>query len=153
VAGDLTGDALAQACASAMFARDRAAQSLGIEIEEAREGYARLRMAIRDDMVNGHAIAHGGMIFTLADTAFAYACNSRNVPFVALHVSISFTAPGRLGETLVAEGREITLAGRTGVYDIAVRTESGTAVALFRGTCYRIRGTVLDDPVPVSPAT
>jgi len=132
-----------------MFARDRAAQSLGITVEEAREGYARLQMTIREDMVNGHAIAHGGMIFTLADTAFAYACNSRNVPHVALQASISFTAAGRLGETLIAEGREITLAGRTGVYDIAVRTQAGVPVALFRGTPYRIRGTVLDDPVPV----
>ena len=149
MSAELTGDALAAACASAMFARDRAAQSLGMIVEEAREGYARVRMPIREDMVNGHAIAHGGMIFTLADTAFAYACNSRNVPYVALQVSISFTAPGRLGETLVAEGREITLAGRTGVYDISVRTESGTPVALFRGTCYRIRGTVIDEPVPV----
>jgi acyl-CoA thioesterase len=151
VVGDLTGDALAQACANAMFARDRAAQSLGIVIEEAREGYARLRMTVRDDMVNGHAIAHGGMVFTLADTAFAYACNSRDVPYVALQVSISFTAPGRLGEILVAEGQEITLAGRTGVYDIAVRTQTGTPVALFRGTCYRIRGTVLADPAAVAP--
>jgi acyl-CoA thioesterase len=149
VTDELTGDALARACASAMFARDRAAQSLGIVIDESREGYARLHMTVREDMVNGHAIAHGGMIFTLADTTFAYACNSRNVPYVALQVSISFTAPGRLGETLVAEGQEITLAGRTGVYDIVVRAQSGTPVALFRGTCYRIRGTVLDDPVAI----
>jgi acyl-CoA thioesterase len=145
------GEALARACANAMFSRDHAAQSLGIRLEEAREGYARLRMLVRDDMVNGHAIAHGGMVFTLADAAFAYACNSRNVPHVALQASISFTAPGRLGETLVAEGREITLAGRTGVYDVVVRTESGSPVALFRGTCYRIRGTVLDDPAAVVP--
>jgi acyl-CoA thioesterase len=146
---ELAGDALARACASAMFARDRAAQSLGIVIEEARAGYARLHMTVRDDMVNGHAIAHGGMVFTLADTAFAYACNSRNVPYVALQVSISFTAPGRLGTTLVAEGQEVTLAGRTGVYDVRVRDAEGKPVALFRGTCYRIRGTVLDDPAPV----
>jgi acyl-CoA thioesterase len=151
VAENLRGDALAQACASAMFSRDRAAQSLGITIDEIREGYARLRMPIRDDMVNGHAIAHGGMIFTLADTAFAYACNSRNVPYVALHVSISFTAPGKLGSTLIAEGQEITLAGRTGLYDIQVHDASGARVALFRGTCYRIRGTVLDDPEAVVP--
>jgi len=139
----LTGDALARACAQAMFARDRAAQSLGITIEEAREGYARLAMTIREDMLSGHGIIHGGMTFTLADTAFAYACNSRNVPHVALSVTISFTAPGNLGETLVAEAVEVVSKARTGLYDITVRSSTGTLIGTFRGTCYRIRGTVL----------
>ena len=139
----LTGDALARVCAQAMFARDRAAQSLGITIEEAREGYARLAMTIREDMLSGHGIIHGGMTFTLADTAFAYACNSRNVPHVALSVTISFTAPGNLGETLVAEAVEVVSKARTGLYDITVRSSTGTLIGTFRWTCYRIRGTVL----------
>jgi acyl-CoA thioesterase len=138
----LAGDALARACAQAMFARDRAAQRLGIVIEEVREGYARLAMMIREDMLSGHGIVHGGVTFTLADTAFAYACNSRDVPYVALSATISFTAPGRLGETLIAEAVELVSKARTGLYDIAVNTSTGTLVGTFRGTCYRIRGTV-----------
>jgi len=139
------GDELARACAQAMLERDRAAQALGIKIEEAREGYARGALTITDAMLNGHDIVHGGVTFTLADTVFAWACNSRNVPYVALSVTMSYTAPGRLGETLHAEGQELTLKGRTGVYDIRVTNGSGDLVGLFRGTCYRIRGTVLHE--------
>ncbi len=128
-----------------MHARDRAAQALGIMIEEAREGYARLKMPIREDMINGHDTVHGGVTFTLADTAFAFACNSRNVAHVALQASISFTAPGKLGDVLYAEGREVTLKGRTGVYDITVTNGEGGLVGMFRGVCYRIHGTVLAD--------
>jgi acyl-CoA thioesterase len=141
----LTGDDLARACAAAMLSRDRAAQALGIAIEEAREGYVRLVMPIRADMINGHDTVHGGVTFTLADTAFAFACNSRNVPHVALQASISFTAPGKLGDVLTAEGREVTLKGRTGVYDITVTNGAGALVGTFRGVCYRIHGTVLED--------
>ncbi|GAC1418651.1 MAG: hydroxyphenylacetyl-CoA thioesterase PaaI [Candidatus Velthaea sp.] len=141
---ELAGDPLARACAEAMHARDRAAQALGIALEEAREGYARGLMTITESMINGHDSVHGGVTFTFADTVFAWACNSRNVPHVALSVTMSFTAPGKLGETLRAEAREITLKGRTGVYDITVtNASSGTVIGLFRGTCYRIRGTVL----------
>ena len=111
-------------------------------IDEVREGYARLSMVIREDMLSGHGIVHGGMTFTLADTAFAYACNSRDVPHVALSVTISFTAPGQLGETLIAEAVEVVSKARTGLYDITVTTGAGALVAAFRGTCYRIRGTV-----------
>jgi len=140
----LTGDALARACAAAMLSRDRAAQALGIVIEEAREGYARLSMTITGDMVNGHAIAHGGVVFTLADTAFAVACNSRDVPHVALNATISYTAPVHQGERIIAEAEERSLKGRTGVYDVTVtKAESGELTGVFRGTCYRIHGTVL----------
>jgi acyl-CoA thioesterase len=144
VPAEPAGDELARACAAAMFARDRAAQTLGIAIEEASEGYARLGLTIAETMINGHAIAHGGVVFTLADTAFAYACNSRNVPHVALSATISFIAPAKLGERLVAEAQERSLKGRTGVYDITV-TNAATAelVGVFRGICYRIRGSVL----------
>ena len=93
-------------------------------------------------MVNGHAIAHGGMLFALADSTFALACNSRNVPHVALQCSISFVSAARLGEQLVAEAQECSLGGRTGVYDVTVRRGDET-VALFRGVCYRVSGTVI----------
>jgi acyl-CoA thioesterase len=143
VTGTLEADALARACAAAMFARDRAAQSMGIAIEASRPGFARLTLTIGETMLNGHGIAHGGIVFTLADTAFAYACNSRNVPHVALNASISFTAPTRLGDRLEAIAEERSLRGRTGVYDITIAHEGGDLVAVFRGTCYRIAGTVL----------
>jgi len=138
------GDELARACAAAMLSRDRAAQALCIAIEEAREGYARLAMTIGETMLNGHAMAHGGVVFTFADTAFALACNSRNVPHVALSATISFVKPARVGERLVAEAQERSLKGRTGVYDINVtNVVTGELIGVFRGICYRIHGEVL----------
>jgi len=136
-------DALARACAGAMLERDSASRALGIAIEEARPGYARLTMRVTDAMVNGHAIVHGGVTFTLADSAFAFACNSRNEANVALQASISYLAAGRLGDVLVAEAREQSSKARTGVYDVTVAREHGDVIALFRGVCYRIRGDVL----------
>jgi acyl-CoA thioesterase len=126
-----------------MYARDAAAKSLGIEIDEVGSGYARLSMTIAASMMNGHDFVHGGFIFTLADTAFAYACNSRNERNVALGAQISFVAPGRVGSRLVAVARERSRAGRTGVFDVEVQDENGATVALFRGTSYRIDGTVI----------
>jgi acyl-CoA thioesterase len=142
-AAELTGDALARACAEAMYERDAASRSLGMVIEVARPGYARVSMRIVESMVNGHAIAHGGMTFTLADSAFAFACNSRDEPNVALQASISYVSAVKLGDVLVAEAQERSSKGRTGVYDITVTRGDGEAVALFRGVCYRIKGTVL----------
>ena len=107
------------------------------------EGYARIRMQVRADMVNGHAIAHGGMIFLLADTAFAYACNSRNVSTVAQNASISFLAPAKLGDVLVAEAREASLVGRSGVYQVGVRTTDGGVIAEFTGLSRSIGGSVV----------
>jgi len=136
--------ALAQAAAHAMWERDHTSRALGISLEEVRPGYARTGMAIVETMVNGHAIAHGGMVFALADSTFALACNSRNVPFVALQCSISYIAPARLGDRLVAEAHEHSLRGRTGVYDVTVARGEDT-IALFRGVCYRVSGTVTGD--------
>jgi acyl-CoA thioesterase len=144
---DLTGDALARACAEAMLSRDRASQALGIALEDARPGYARTSMTIGEEMVNGHAIAHGGVTFTLADSTFAFACNSRDEPNVALQASISYVAAAKLGDRLVAEAQERSSKGRTGVYDITVSRGDGELVALFRGVCYRIKGTVLGGAV------
>ena len=135
--------ALAEATAAAMYARDAAAQAFAIRIVRVQPGAALLTMTVRPDMVNGHHICHGGMIFTLADTAFAYACNSYNKNTVASACHIDFLAPAREGETLEAEAVERSAAGRTGVYDITVRNNHGTTIALFRGKSYRIAGEVI----------
>jgi acyl-CoA thioesterase len=139
------GDALARACAEAMLARDRASQWLGITLEDARAGYARTAMTITETMVNGHGIAHGAMTFALADSAFAFACNGRNEPNVALQCSISYIAAVVRGDRLVAEAEERSVKGRTGVYDVTVTRNDGELVALFRGVCYRTRGSVLGE--------
>ncbi len=135
--------ALAAATAEAMWSRDRAAQALGIKIVRVQPGASLLTMAVRSDMVNGHHICHGGMIFSLADTAFAYACNSYNKNTVASACHIDFLAPAKEGETLEAEAVEQCASGRTGVYDVTVRVSGGKTVALFRGKSYRINGEVI----------
>ncbi len=135
--------ALADATAEAMYARDRTAQALGMRIVNVGPGTALLSMKVGPDMVNGHHICHGGMIFTLADTAFAYACNSYNKNTVASACHIDFLAPAREGDLLEAEAQERSASGRTGVYDITVRTAGGQVVALFRGKSYRISGEVI----------
>lgn len=135
--------ALAEAVAKAMWSRDRAANALGMRIDQVRQGYARLSMPVRGDMVNGHHICHGGLIFSLADTAFAYACNSYNKNTVASACNIDFLAPGKEGDTLSAEAVEMSASGRTGVYDVTVRDSAGKTIALFRGKSYRISGEVI----------
>lgn len=135
--------ALAEATAEAMYSRDRAAQALGIKIVRVQPGASLLTMVVRSDMVNGHHICHGGMIFSLADTAFAYACNSYNKNTVASACHIDFLAPAKEGEMLEAEAVERSASGRTGVYDITVRIARGKTVALFRGKSYRINGEVI----------
>lgn len=135
--------ALAEATAAAMWERDRAAQALGMTIVRVAPGRALLTMQVRSDMVNGHHICHGGMIFSLADTAFAYSCNSYNRNTVASACNIDFLSPAKEGEMLEAEAVEQSLSGRTGVYDITVRTAQGRTVALFRGKSYRINGEVI----------
>jgi acyl-CoA thioesterase len=126
-----------------MLAAEGTGPAWGIEIEEAREGYARIRMALRPDMLNGHGIAHGGMIFALADTAFAYACNSRDVRTVAAQASVVFLDAAREGEVLVAEAQEAALVGRSGVCHVAVRTTDGRPIAEFTGFSRSLGGSVL----------
>jgi acyl-CoA thioesterase len=135
--------ALAEGTAEAMWSRDRAAQALGLKIVRVQPGASLLTMVVRSDMVNGHHICHGGMIFSLADTAFAYACNSYNKNTVASACHIDFLAPAREGETLEAEAVEQSASGRTGVYDVTVRISGGKTIALFRGKSYRINGEVI----------
>ncbi len=136
-------DALAAATAAAMWVRDQTAQALGMRIEDIGAGHAKLSMTVRSDMVNGHHMCHGGMIFTLADTAFAYACNSYNLNTVAAAAQIDFLAPAQEGEVLKAEATERATAGRSGVYDVTVHTRDGRLVALFRGKSARISGEVI----------
>jgi len=140
---EVLATALAQDAVNAMWSRDQAAQALGMEIRQVLAGSATLRMRVRKDMVNGHQICHGGLIFTLADTAFAYACNSYNQNTVASACHIDFLAPGREGDVLEAVAIERSSAGRTGVYDVEVRVVDGHAVALFRGKSHRIKGEVI----------
>ena len=135
--------ALAEAVGREMYARDRNSHFLGIDLMEIGPGYARVRLKVRPEMTNGHNTCHGGIIFTLADTAFAYACNSRNHRTVASGCSIDFVAPAHSGDTLVAIGEERALSGRTGVYDIGVENQQGLTIAYFRGKSYRIKGEVI----------
>jgi acyl-CoA thioesterase len=134
---------MADKVARAMLAAEGTGPAWGIAIEEAREGYARLRMAIRPDMLNGHGTAHGGMIFALADTAFAYACNGRNVRTVAAQASIVFLDAARSGDVLIAEAKEQALVGRSGVYHVSVTAADGRAVAEFQGFSRSVGGEVI----------
>jgi acyl-CoA thioesterase len=127
-----------EADAQALFERDRASQSLGMRILEVRPGYARLVMTVRDDMVNGHDICHGGLIFTLADSAFAFACNAGKPATVASGASIEFLKSARRGDELTAIAEERSRSKRTGVYDIAVRNQQGDCIALFRGRSHQL---------------
>lgn len=128
----LSPENVARACADAMWAEDDASKGLGMEIVEVGPGFATLAMTVRSDMVNGQRIAHGGFIFTLADSAFAFACNSHNDRVVAAHGQITFIKPGNLGDRLVAKAREVTRGGRSGIYDVRV-TAGDTVIAEFRG--------------------
>jgi acyl-CoA thioesterase len=141
----MNADETADKIARTMLAREGTGPAWGVEIEEAREGYSRIRMRLRPDMLNGHGIAHGGMVFALADTAFAYTCNSRNVRSVAAQASIVFLDSAREGETLVAEAREQVLAGRSGVCNVSVRSQDGRAIAEFQGFSRSLGGPLIGD--------
>lgn len=137
-------DTLARDVAEKLMAREGTAPAWGLELEQVQEGHARVRMTVRDDMLNGHDSVHGGMIFALADTAFAYACNSRDVATVAQSATIAFLAPAALGDVLVAEARELMLANRSGTYQVEVRTADGRAIASFHGLSRAVGGSILD---------
>jgi acyl-CoA thioesterase len=138
--------ALAERVGRAMLAQDNASRALGMALEEIAPGRARLRMTVRDDMINGHAICHGGLIFAFADSAFAFACNARNHVTVAAGAEIHFISPASQGETLIAAAQERASAGRSGIYDVEVtEAETGRLVALFRGRAHRVQGTVVEE--------
>ncbi len=141
----MNADELAYRVAQRMLAEEGTGPAWGIAIEEARAGYARLRMTLREDMLNGHRTAHGGMVFSLADTAFAYICNGRNERTVAAQASIVFLDAVKLGEVLIAEGEEVSRAGRSGVTRVTVRTGDGRAIAEFTGYSRTLGGPILDE--------
>lgn len=147
VKATLSPDDLARACADAMWKEDDASKGLGMEIVGIKPGVAILTMTIRPHMVNGHGIAHGGFIFTLADSAFAFACNSHNDRTVAAQCHISFIRPGKLGDRLVATAREISRTGRSGIYDVRVSVDD-TAIAELRGHSRTVGGQWV--PAPAS---
>jgi acyl-CoA thioesterase len=139
VKATLSPDDLARACADAMWQEDDASKGLGMEIVEVGPGQATMAMTVQPHMVNGQRIAHGGFIFLLADSTFAFACNSHNERAVAAQCNISFIKPGKLGDRLVATAREISRGGRSGIYDIRV-TSDDTVIAEFRGHSRTIGG-------------
>lgn len=133
---------LAELAGKSMYERDPASQALGMLLSEIRPGYARMTMPVRQDMLNGHQTCHGGYIFMLADSAFAFACNSHNHNTVGAGCTIEYLAPGRLGDLLTAEAVEQALSGKTGVYDVKVTNQEGRTVALLRGKSHRVSGMV-----------
>ena len=151
---DEAADVLARACADAMWSNDNATRALGMEIVDVGSGRATLAMSIRADMTNGHGMCHGGFIFTLADSAFAFACNSYNQNAVAQHCSVTFIRPGRLGDRLTAVAVERSRSGRSGIYDITVTGSDGKVIAEFRGHSRVIDGKLVpmvSDPPGLTP--
>lgn len=135
--------ALAELAGRTMYERDPASRALGMTLEAIRPGYARMRMRVREDMLNGHGTCHGGYIFMLADSAFAFACNSHNFNTVGAGCTIDYLAPGRAGDVLLAEAVEQALLGKTGVYDVVVSDADGRRLALLRGKSHRVAGHVV----------
>ncbi|OIQ32947.1 MAG: phenylacetic acid degradation protein PaaD [Alphaproteobacteria bacterium MedPE-SWcel] len=135
----------AQAAAAAMWDSDAASKWAGMEIDTVAEGFARLSLTVAPHHCNGHGMCHGGVIFMLADSAFAFACNSRNQATVAQHNMISFTAPGQLGDHLIAEAREVSLTGRSGIYDVTVKTAAGRRIAEMRGCSRAVNGHLFEE--------
>jgi len=140
---DAEAQLLAEQSVAALFERDRASQGLGLSVTGVRPGWAQVTMRVRPDMVNGHGVCHGGIVFALGDSAFAGACNSRNESSVAAAASIDFLAPARAGDELTAEASELWRTRRNGLYEIVVFNQRGERVALLRGRSYRIDGQVL----------
>jgi acyl-CoA thioesterase len=138
--------ALAEACAKAMWREDRASQALGMRLETIAPGEAVVSMPLREDMVNGHGICHGGFIFTLADSAFAFACNSHGPRVVAQHCAVTFLLPATLGQRLSAHAVERARGGRSGIYDITVKNDADETIAEFRGHSRVVKGSWVETP-------
>lgn len=141
----MTPDDLAKACAEKMWANDKASQGLGMEMLRVTSGQADLRMVVTDVMTNGQNICHGGFIFTLADSAFAFACNSYNQFAVAQRGSIDFLAPAHVGDELLARAKERNKSERSGIYDVKVTNQKGTVIAELRGNSRVVKGQHLGD--------
>lgn len=141
----MTPQERAERASASMFENDVASPALGMRIDQVAPGSATLSMLVRADMLNGHRICHGGFIFTLADSAFAFACNSYNTMCVAQQNQITFVAPGKLGERLTAQANEVTRQGRSGTYDVIVTGEDNRTVALMRGLSRQVSGHHFDE--------
>ncbi|EBA16830.1 phenylacetic acid degradation protein PaaD [Roseobacter sp. SK209-2-6] len=135
----------AEKAAASMWASDKASKWAGMELIEVDEGRARIELTVEDHHCNGHGICHGGVTFMLADSCFAFACNSRNQSTVAQSNSITFTAPGRLGDRLIAKAEEVSLTGRSGIYDVTVENQTGQMIAAFRGLSRAIKGQLFEE--------
>jgi acyl-CoA thioesterase len=136
---DVEAQALAETVGTGMYAEDAASQALGLKIDAMGPGYARLEMPVRTDMLNGFKICHGGLITTLADSAFAFACNSRNQLSLAAGITVDFIAPAREGDVLSAAATEVSQTGRIGIYDVMVTNQNGETIAVLRGRSHRIK--------------
>ncbi|MBB6290491.1 MULTISPECIES: hydroxyphenylacetyl-CoA thioesterase PaaI [unclassified Pseudomonas] len=139
---------LAIKCAEAMFERDIATRSLGVDLQWVKPGAACLAMTVKEHMIQGHGTCHGGYLFTLADSAFAFACNSHDRATVAQGCSIDYVSPAGLGDRLVATANEVSRGGRTGNYHVRIETDNGRLVALFHGRSYELRGAVIQQENP-----
>jgi len=137
---------IAERAGQALFSRDRASQALGMRIVEMRPGACRVTMPVRADMLNGHRLCHGGIVFALADSAFAFACNSYDRNTVGATASVDFLAPAREGDELQAQATELWRTGRNGIYEITVTNQRNERIALFRGRSYQLDGKVTDPP-------
>ncbi len=136
-------DKLANDVVAKMMRDDLFSQWLGIEVLEVKEGYSKIKMTVRTEMINGFGIVHGGVAFSLSDSAFAFACNNRNVLSVALDTSINFTKPVHVGDVLTAEAKELHNGRSTGLYHITITNQHDHIVALFKGTCFRTNKTLI----------
>lgn len=145
----LTPQQVAEAARDAMWKDDRASRWLGMTVEAIGPGTATLSMTVREEMLNGHDICHGGLVTTLADSAFAFACNAYNEVSVAAGFDVNLMAPARRGDRLTAHATELSKSGRTGVYDIAVTNQRGERIAAFRGRSYTVKGKALVEGLPV----
>ncbi len=133
---------------AAMMQADAASREIGLELEEIDAGRAVMGLTLEPRHMNGHGICHGGIIFALADSCFAFACNSRNQATVAQHCMVSYLAPGRVGDRLTAHATEVSQAGRSGIYDVTVTNQKGEVIAEFRGFSRTIKGRLFDEPQP-----
>jgi acyl-CoA thioesterase len=142
---DITPEERARKSAEAMMNGDTASPFLGIQLDQIGPGEAEMSMIVKDQHLNGHGICHGGFIFTLADSCFAFACNSLNQKFVSQHGEMTYIAPGMPGDRLVATGHAVSQQGRSGIYDVVVRNQDGQDIAQFRGLCRSIKGTNFEE--------
>ncbi|POF29416.1 hydroxyphenylacetyl-CoA thioesterase PaaI [Roseibium marinum] len=141
----MTHEELATACAERMWSQDTASRDLGLSLDHVAPGHSVMSVTVSKSMTNGHGICHGGYIFTLADSAFAFACNTYNQITVAQQCAISFLAPAHLGDRLTATARERSRKGRSGLYDVTIENQDGDTIAEFRGNSRTTKGTILPD--------